>query len=217
MKTLAQCVKIRTTTTQAQALTAQASINEDVVAKQPYNALLLYGTRFGLTIEEIDAALRHDYAAHPATRIQTSFLPSEEVVLKGSGSWAPQALESSLTSLKATITPTIRRLGLAKGVSLCHVDDSLNVLRREEDTVQARNDGWSAVIGRSAARQKPTSAAAVAAAAVASSAGGGVAAAEPVRSRFVALRKEPKKKKKAMVEEPVDEDWEAAAEKLDVD
>ena len=200
MKTLAQCVRIRAT--QAQLTATESSTSGVIAPKQPYNALLLSGPRFGLTVEEIDAAFKTDYAAHPTIKIQPSFLPSEEVVLKGSGSWTPQALETSLSSLKTAVAATIRRLDLAKGVSLCHVDDSLNVLRREENA-QAKSDGWSAVIGRSAARPKP-----------ASTLGAASSASMPLRSRFIALRREPKKK---VADAPVDEDWEAAAEKLDED
>lgn len=206
MKTLSQCVRIRATQAQQASTTTPASTtSDDTTLKQPpYNALLLSEPRFGLTVEDIDTAFKRDYAAHPTIKIQTSFLPSEEVVLKGSGSWTPQALETSLSSLKPALAATIRRLDLAKGVSLCHVDDSLNVLRREAKP-QARSDGWSAVIGRSAARPKPVSSAA------------GSSSSMPLRSRFVALRREPKRKAAAAAaeEEPVDEDWEAAAEKLD--
>lgn len=213
MKTLAQCVRIRSAA-QAQALEGQDSAGGDTALKQePYNALLLSEPRFGLTVEDIETALKPEYAAYPTIKIQTSFLPSEEVVLRGTGSWAaPQALESSLASLKTAIAPTVKRLNLARVVSLCHVDDALNVLRREAN-VPARSDGWSAVIGRSAARPRQVGAAA--AWGSSSSSAAGVAAATtsaPLRSRFVALqkKKEPKPKKE---EEPVDEDWEAAAEK----
>lgn len=198
MKTLGQCVKIRAA---AQNSATQASISQgvDVLPKQPYNALLLSSPRFGLTVEEIGVALKQHFAAHPTIKLQTSFLPSDEVVLKGSGSWTPQALESSLSSLKTAITPTVKRLDLAQGVSLCHADDSLNVLGREEN-LQAKSDGWSSVIARSAARPRPATTATA------------DAANTPLQSRFVALRKEPKKK---VEESPIEEDWEAAAEKLD--
>ncbi|CAJ2501537.1 Uu.00g043900.m01.CDS01 [Anthostomella pinea] len=193
MKTLAQCAKIRASQDSlAQALSAASG---DLLPAQPYNALLLSSPRFGLTVEEIDTALRKEFAAHPTVKFQTSFLPSEEVVIKGSGSWAaPQALEGSISALKPTLSQTVRRLDLAKDVCMCHVDDSLNVLRREEAARGQGEGGWSAVAGRSAARPKPAA-----------------PAAAPLRSRFIALRKEPKKK---VDDEPVEEDWEAAAEKL---
>ncbi|RYO78361.1 hypothetical protein DL766_006737 [Monosporascus sp. MC13-8B] len=224
-KTLSQCAKIRA----AQAPPTSAALaptGTGPAPKQPYNALLLSSPRFGLTIEEVDAALKSDYAAHPAVKVaQASFLPSDEVVLRASGSWAaPQALEASLPALRTAVAATARRLGLAARVSLCHVDDSLNVLRREGDPDAAaaaaaavngkkNADGWNAVIGRSAARPRRAPAP------------GASIANAPLRSGFVALRREPPKLKKKgeeeeankrkVPEEPVDEDWEAAAEKLD--
>ncbi|TRX90148.1 hypothetical protein FHL15_008876 [Xylaria flabelliformis] len=193
LKTLAQCAKIRA----SQDSSAQQSTMANDATTIPYNALLLTNPQFGLTIEELDSALKKEYAAHPTVKFHTSFLPSEEVVIRGSGTWTSQTLEASLTALKSTLRQTVRRLKLAENVCLCSVDDSLNVLRREES--QARGEGgWSAVVGRTTARPKPT---------------GSLAspASVSLRSKFVALRKEPKKK---VEEEPVEEDWEAAAEKL---
>ncbi|KAI1266001.1 hypothetical protein F5Y18DRAFT_34653 [Xylariaceae sp. FL1019] len=194
MKTLAQCVKIQA----GQDLLKQESASNDVVAAVfPYNALLLTNPQFGLTVEELDIALRKEYAAHPTVKFQTSFLPSEEVVIKGSGSWTPQNLEASLTALKPTLLQTVKRLKLADNVLFCAVDDSLNVLRREQTREQGAG-GWNAVAGRSAARPKT----------VAPPPSGSM----PLRSRFVALKREPKKKAE---DEPVEDDWETAAEKLD--
>ncbi|KAI0191819.1 NF-X1 type zinc finger protein, partial [Xylaria flabelliformis] len=194
LKTLAQCAKIRA----SQDSSAQQSTMANDATTIPYNALLLTNPQFGLTIEELDAALKKEYAAHPTVKFHTSFLPSEEVVIRGSGTWTSQTLEASLTALKLTLRQTVRRLKLAENVFLCSVDDSLNVLRREES--QARGEGgWSAVVGRTTARPKPIDSLASPASA-------------PLRSKFIALRKEPKKK---VEEEPVEEDWEAAAEKLD--
>ncbi|KAI1083034.1 hypothetical protein F5B20DRAFT_443826 [Whalleya microplaca] len=198
MKTLAQCVKIRAAAQQAAATTPSALYADDSSTKLPYNALLLSAPRFGLTVEELDTAFQRNYASHPNVKFHTSFLPSDEVVIKGSGSWTPQVLESSLSSLKPAILQTARRLDLAKDVTLCHVDDSLNVLRREQDPRAKSEGGWSAVVGRSAARPRPAAPSAL--------------ASTPLRSNFVALRKEPKKK---LEEQPVEDDWEAAAEKLD--
>lgn len=193
MKTLAQCAKIRA----SQDSSTQQSTPANEATIVPYNALLLTNPQFGLTVEELDAALRKEYAAHPTLKIHTSFLPSEEVVIKGSGTWTSQTLEASLTALKLTLQQTVRRLKLAENVFLCSVDDSLNVLRREGSQVPGEG-GWSAVVSRSTARLKP--------------AGVSVPSTSvPLPSRFVALKKEPKKK---IEEEPVEDDWEAAAEKL---
>ncbi|KAI0404222.1 hypothetical protein F4802DRAFT_568469 [Xylaria palmicola] len=193
LKTLAQCAKIRASQDSS---TQQTTMANDATTI-PYNALLLANPRFGLTIEELDAALRKEYAAHPTVKFQTNFLPSDETVIKGAGTWTSQTLEASLSALKPTLQQTARRLKLAENVFLCTVDDSLNVLRREESRAQGEG-GWSAVVGRSAARPK--------------AAGSSVPPASvPLRSKFVALKKEPKKKPE---EEAVEEDWEAAAEKM---
>ncbi|KAI0447719.1 hypothetical protein F4803DRAFT_179203 [Xylaria telfairii] len=193
MKTLAQCAKIRA----SQASSAQLSTIANDATAIPYNALLLTNPQFGLTIEELDAALKKEYAAHPTVKFHTSFLPSDEVVIRGSGTWTSQTLEASLTALKSTLQPTVRRLKLADNVYLCSVDDSLNVLRREANKAGGEG-GWSAVVGRTTARPKPTGSSAS-------------PALVPLRTKFVALKKENKKK---VEEEPVEEDWEAAAEKL---
>ncbi|KAI1425447.1 hypothetical protein F5Y12DRAFT_747538 [Xylaria sp. FL1777] len=194
MKTLAQCAKIRAS---QDPLIQQSTLANDATTV-PYNALLLTNPRFGLTIEELDVALGKEYAAYPTVKFHTSFLPSEEIVIKGSGSWTSQTLEASLTALKPTLQQTVRRLKLAESVFLCSVDESLNVLRREESHAQG-GGGWSAVVGRSTARPKPASSVVN-------------PTLLPLRSKFVALKKEPKKK---IEEEPVEEDWEAAAERSD--
>ncbi|KAH8675312.1 hypothetical protein BX600DRAFT_377735 [Xylariales sp. PMI_506] len=222
-KTLAQCVRIRAADlTPGSGTTTPPSRGEGsgaaVVPLEPFNALLLTAPRFGLTVEEVEAALRADLAAQPTVSFATSFLPADEIVLRGSGAWTPQALESSLAALKPTVARTATRLGLAAAVMLCHVDSSLNVLRREVDPSGKGSaggggaGGWSSVVSRSTARLSKAGAAGAT-----GSAGGGVAGAagsgSGVRSKFVALRKEPKKK---IVEvEPVEDDWLAAAEKLD--
>ncbi|KAI1496074.1 hypothetical protein F5X99DRAFT_90987 [Biscogniauxia marginata] len=197
MKTLGQCVKIQAAV-QRQDILTQTSGNTP--AAQPYNALILSEPQFGLTIEDVDAALKKEYSAYPTLKFHTSFLPSDHVLIKASGSWTPQALEASLSALKPTLSQTVIRLDLAKDVSLCYVDDSLNVLRQEEPLGSKGEGGWSAVVGRSAARPKAAATA--------------TAAPVSLRSNFVALRKGPKKK---IEEETVEEDWEAAAEKLDGD
>lgn len=191
-KTLAQCVKIRA----AESSQTQQSLGPNVIVPtEPYNGLLLTSPQFGLTIEELESALRADFATQPSISFTVSFLPSDEVVLKGSGAWTPQALEASVIALKPVVSQTVARQSFANIVSLCHVDSSLNVLRREADS--SKNEGgWSTVAGRSAAR--PMSAV--------------PPAPQAVKSKFVALLK-PKKKK--VEEQPVEEDWEAAAEKLD--
>jgi transcriptional repressor NF-X1 len=212
-KTLGQCLRIRGDQTAAQASSSSQDTSPSIVVPtEPYNALILSGPRFGLTIEELEAAVRADLARQPAISFTTSFLPSDEIVLRGSGAWTPQALESSLAALKPAVTQTaVARHKFARSVTLCHVDASLNVLRREPDTTTqaAGAGGWSSVVGRSAAR--PASNARVASA---------VTGLAPMRNKFVALRKADSKKKKAEEPpqpQPVEEDWEAAADRLEVD
>ncbi|KAI1394130.1 uncharacterized protein F4822DRAFT_38126 [Hypoxylon trugodes] len=192
-KTLSQSLSIKDS---AQRSSAQplALASENSIVKKPFNALLLSTPQFGLTIEELDSALQKAYAVHPNIKFQTNFLP-DDIVIKTSGSWRQQNFEEALKSLKPVVLNIVRSSNLARDVSLCHVDDNLNVTRTDKD--QARSEGgWSAVIRRSA-RPKP------AATPVPSSA--------PLRSGFVALRKEPKK----VEQEPIEDDWEAAAEKMD--
>ncbi|KAL7628870.1 FKBP12-associated protein [Parahypoxylon ruwenzoriense] len=197
MKTLAQCAKIKAAAAQ-NSLAQPAVFDSKNTVEKPYNALLLSTPRFGLTAEELESAFQREYTAYPSIKFHTSFLPSDEVVIKGSGAWTPQILESSLSSLKPILLQEVRRLDLASDVSLCNVDDSLNVLRREQDVRGKGEGGWSSVVGRSASRPKLAASA--------------VAPPTSLRRNFVALKKEPKKKAE---EQPVEEDWELAAEKLD--
>ncbi|ETS87639.1 hypothetical protein PFICI_01467 [Pestalotiopsis fici W106-1] len=194
-KTLGQCVKIRAAESQAQ----QAAGPNIIVPTEPFNALILSSPQFGLTIEELESSLKADLATQPSISFTTSFLPSDEIVLRGTGAWTPQALEASVTALKPLVAQTVSRLGFAKVVALCHVDTSLNVLRREADHATKNAGGWNTVAGRSAARPATVAPPAPA----------------PARGKFVALLK-PKKKKQAE-EDPVEDDWEAAAERLEVE
>jgi transcriptional repressor NF-X1 len=193
-KTLSQCVKLRAldTVSRLQPPTAAAAL-----PTEPFNGLLLSSPRFGLTIEEVDSALSRSFASNPTLTFTTSFLPMDEVLIKGAGAWTPQALEASLTSLKPSVTQAVIRNGLAKSVNLCYADSSSNVLRRELDPSAKKSDGWSSVVGRGSVK-----------------AANAVARGPeplPVRSKFIALRREPKKK---VVETPVDDDWEEAADHL---
>lgn len=206
-KTMAQCLRIRGDQAASQAASSQDATPSVIMPTEPYNALILSGPRFGLTIEELEAALRSDLARQPTISFTTSFLPSDEIVLRGSGAWTPQALETSLTALKpAVIQTAVTQNKFARSVALCHVDASLNVLRREPSPAgQSAAGGWSSVVGRSAAR--PVNASTV--------------SAQPAsgRNKFVALRKsDPKKKKpEEPPQQPVEDDWEAAADRLDGD
>ncbi|KAI1408829.1 hypothetical protein F5Y13DRAFT_171369 [Hypoxylon sp. FL1857] len=203
MKTLAQCLTIKSSAQQTLSTQPLTPASQATTAKPPYNAFLLSAPRFGLTIDELDDTLRGEYAAYPDVKFHTAFLPNV-VIIKGSGPWRPQELESSLRFLQPKVLQTLKSAGLCGNVSLCHVDEKSNILRSDKDddgSPAGDVGGWSAVMRRSA-RPNPASA----------------PVAEPAsqRNRFVALKKAPKKTEKP-VEEDVEDDWEAAAEKLDDD
>ncbi|KAK4241808.1 hypothetical protein C8A03DRAFT_11970 [Achaetomium macrosporum] len=234
-KTLAQCLRIAKAAsnlgTGASSLRPAAPPGpQKQVSSQAFNALLLRNPRFGLTVDELNAALATDLASSrtgPALTYTTSFLPSsEEVLIKAtpvltaaavatSLAPAPQEVEPTLSKLKIAVAQTVSRLGLAGAVSLCHVDGvaGQNVItRREDDAAGGDAGGWSAVASRGSWKKvaRLRAAAAVPQPAVASG--------------FVALRKLESRKKKKMEaeaeaaapqgkeEETVVDDWLAAVE-----
>lgn len=220
-KTLAQSLRLVKTAaaTAAAAAAKPATPANSQPSPQAFNALLLTTPRFGLTVEEVDRALASDIAAAarsgPALSFTTSFLPSEDIVIKAIPNFTtaaiatsmaptPQAVQSVLKDLKSAVARTISKAGLANGVVLCHADSSLNVVRREGDQA-AGADGWSAVASKGTWRRAPSGKVAPPVAS-SSRAGGG----------FFALRKLELRKKKVEEEKAeVEEDWEAAAEKLE--
>ncbi|KAG7108845.1 FKBP12-associated protein 1 like [Verticillium longisporum] len=193
-KTLAQCVKIKN----VQAAAAKAGASASEAPKQaPFNALLLSTPRFALTIEELDAALAGDFAAHNNLSFTTSFLPSDEVLVRATpvSSWGSSTanVETSLANLKPAIARTVAKAGLAGAVTLVHADQDQNVLRREVTGETKDAGGWSSVVGR-----RPQA-----------------AAPAPVEKKpasgFVSFSRLPRKK----IVQETEEDWEAAAEKMD--
>lgn len=141
MKTLAQCAMIKAT----QPAPAPTTIIEDKF--EHFNALIITSPCFALTTDELHAKVRDDLSTVPNTTFNISFLPSEEVVLYT----APRTeqtkekdLEPTLRRLKALISKTIAIHKLGAGVTLCRIDHSLNVLRREYKT--ETGNGWSQVV-----------------------------------------------------------------------
>jgi len=228
----------------ASSVTAAAPAAGIAENNEAFNALLLQEPRFGLTVDELDEALSAELVAaggRPAAGLSftTSFLPSDEIVIHAKStamttaatvatsapqSNTPKAIEAVLSSLKPVVAKTVTRLGLAKGpVLLCRVDTSLNVLRRETPAGSASSGGWNAVASRGSWRRGGAAGKAQ------------QAAAEQQQQRpsgmrsFVALRRlkredgsdEEEKKKvvatkvKKVAEEEVEDDWLAAAEKLE--
>lgn len=159
-------------------------------------------------VNEVESALAGDLASHniPGLTFTTNFLPADEVVIKANTKTTaasiasgpvptPLMIESALAALKPKVAKTIASLGLAGGVALCHADSSLNITRREGDTA-ADSGGWSTVASRAAARPRQMVSTPVV---------------QKAPSAFLALRKIKKKEEP----EPVDDDWETAAEKIE--
>ena len=141
MKTLGQCAKIRPLST-IEPVPAPKSVGN----KEPWNGFLLSNPKFGLTIEELHADLKEEFAKE-GLEFTVEFLPSEDVVLhavssSSSSSWS-QKLDQTLTSIKLSVSKKILGLKLAGSVGLCAVDGSGNVVRREEES--AGEVGWSQV------------------------------------------------------------------------
>jgi transcriptional repressor NF-X1 len=140
MKTLAQCVKIRQSSSQeAVALPKPSNVLE------AYNAIILSNPRFALTAEELrgelSAELKKAESAGKAFAID--FLPSEEVVIHSAPGTNPVD-ENGLKALKPLVVKTVLAKKLAESVALCRVDHSLNVMRREDE--MDASDGWSQVV-----------------------------------------------------------------------
>jgi transcriptional repressor NF-X1 len=194
MKTIGDCVRIK----QMQQLIANPTAgpvesrkqkSSNTIAGAPFNALLVTNVRFGLTTEELRAAIAPALSGESLT---VSFLPSEEVVLLDPSSKLPaSALEAHLTSLKPRISAALAAQSLGK-VQLCVVDESLNVDRRESDSL---GGGWSQVAAKAAAPRRML----------------GQRQTFGQQSSFVVLGSS-SRKKKAKEKEKVVEDWEAAEE-----
>ena len=213
-KTLAQCLRILRTASLAK---QSPMVDRPQQQQVPYNAFLLTDPRFGLTIDELDAALAGDLAAAsrtgPALKFTTNFLSSDEVVITATTvttsaavasslvAATPHHVEAALLAIKPAILKTAKRVGLAGGVSLCHVDSSLTVIRREGDAAGAGK--WNAVVSRGSWRRPAQPK---------------VPAASTPHT-FVTLKKVnlKKKEKDNDVMSPVADDWLAAAEKLEED
>ncbi|KAK3394244.1 hypothetical protein B0H63DRAFT_426179 [Podospora didyma] len=213
-KTLAQCARIAKAAINVGASASSTKATRTADRQSPFNALLLKEPRFGVTIDELDQALAAEFAAiarsGPAIKFTTSYLPSDEIVIKAtptvtaaavatSLAATPHAVETAMSSLKPTVVKTLSRLGLAKGVFLCHVDSSTNVTRREGDA-STNTDGWNAVASRSRRNVPATDKM--------------VAVEKPAPRNFLALKRFGLKQKKPVVEE-VEDDWLAAAEKIE--
>jgi len=92
-----------------------------MVTAEPYNALLLSNPRFGLTVDE----LQHEFGALlPNLKPSISFLPSGDVVVKVIPSSVSWHEKTPLSSLKSTISKSVKDNNLASSTTLCVVDSN---------------------------------------------------------------------------------------------
>lgn len=208
-KTLAEALRIR----QAQRSTVASAVNSDTesarkpktsaAAVEPYNAFLVTSTRFGLTIDELRAEVASLVPSSSAVTFDIDFLPNEEVVIKAIGrALSPHDVQDTLVSLKGPLATTIATKGFGTA-QLCVADASLNILRRESDSAGG-GDGWSRVAAKKAAPRIVVQNAGPA------GANNSFAALNGNKLTLTA-RKKPDTRKPKAKQEPVVEDWEAAA------
>lgn len=157
MKTLAECVRIRTSTEAAEAATSTIAEAQRKLRgiNHLYNGFVLTHPRFGLTLEELRANFSATLDSTPGLAYDISFLPNEEIVIKAKPATlstiiSPSAIQDSIKSLKTQLAATASYKRLAVSIQLCTLDPSLNILRRELDE-PANNGGWSQVAAKGAA------------------------------------------------------------------
>lgn len=154
MKTLAECLRIRSAT-EALSMNSSGAQRNVHVNNTPYNGFVLTQPRFGITLEEIRAGYSSIIDSTAGLAFDISFLPNEEIVLKArpvttATNISTSSLEATLKALKPPLTAVTSSKRLANIVQLCSLDSSLNVVRRQlEDTPV--NDGWSQVVAKAAA------------------------------------------------------------------
>ncbi|MCJ1257100.1 FKBP12-associated protein [Lignoscripta atroalba] len=154
MKTLMECVKIKNEAAKSntsESMDAQRRMRE---SNEPFNGFLLTGPRFGLTLEELRVDFSATLDAAPGIAFDISFLPSEEIVLKGrpassATTISSSSIEAALKGLKPSLASTASTKQLASSIQLCSLDSSLNILRRES-VAGVNSDGWSQVAAKAA-------------------------------------------------------------------
>ena len=150
MKTLTECVRIRTLETAA-ATSTEAQRRIPAANNDPFNGFLLTGPRFGLTLDDLRTDLSSALATASSLVFEISFLPSEEIVLKArpasTATVVSPAIEPHLRILKPALAALVAQKHLAASIYLCVLDPSLNILRKERDSA-ANADGWSQVVAK---------------------------------------------------------------------
>ena len=154
-KTLAQCHEIR----KKQSLEAEtiAAITPRVPSPpglEAYNGFVLTTPRFGITNDEVTAALAEDFSSVPSFTFKADYRhnrdTSDEIVITAqvqfSAFLTPAPVEKILGNLKYRIERTVEKENLAKAVLLCHIDSNGNITRREKHK-PAPGD-WSAIASK---------------------------------------------------------------------
>lgn len=153
MKTLAECVRIHMNmeASGTNILDAQRKTHTNNL---PYNGFLLTHPRFGITLEEIRADFSSILDTASGVCFDTTFLPSEEIVIKARASSPSDSpatsFEATIKALKPPLEAVISSRRVANSVQLCSLDSSMNVVRREVDDDDS-NSGWSRVAAKAAA------------------------------------------------------------------
>ncbi|KAJ2902246.1 nf-x1 type zinc finger [Zalerion maritima] len=157
MKTLSQALKIRNAKLKpgAAARTDEVSTTASV-RQEPFNALLLTGPRFGLTVKELNDILRPDLKKFESeVDFSTSFLPGDEIVIKFSSSgvsstpWRMTDVGKVLSEIKPVVERTaVSTFKVVEAVTLCVVDASGSIERKEQGGVGT----WNTVVSRAAKR-----------------------------------------------------------------
>ena len=160
LKSLSASLRIRSLKREKEAEETRAAEKEALAAggsdlePEHFNALVLSGPAFALTVEDLEAALK-DALDHSSVVFKIEFPPGgAEVILKAASrtfadAMNPANVHETLTALRPGVADVVSKNELAAGVQLAHVDEEMNVLRRE----RVAEGGWSEVVrkGRDAA------------------------------------------------------------------
>ena len=150
MKTLAECIRIRTAAmNEAASVTLAEAQRKSQASNEPFNGFLLTSPRFGLTLDELRIDCSQVLESAPGLAFDVSFLPSEQIVLKAHNTnISTSFIDASLRGLKSNLSAVVNSKHLASSVYLCTLDKSLNIVRRESDP--KTSDGWSQVAAKAA-------------------------------------------------------------------
>ncbi|KAI9739624.1 MAG: FKBP12-associated protein [Cirrosporium novae-zelandiae] len=148
MKTLVQCIRIKQHVMEVSATMPETPKGLSEI-NIPSNGFLLREPQFGLTVEELRAGIS-DVVKLSKVSLDVSFLPSEEVALKARPSAQTESEVSlALKTLKPLLSKIVLSKKLAKSITLCTLDASLNVLRTEDES-EGKSGGWSEVVSKAA-------------------------------------------------------------------